>query len=72
MNSFYTKDWRGEATTANPPTVKITPNKHYHTTECRVYLDYNNDLIVAEICIECGEIVTKRRVKTEPMEEEEE
>ena len=46
----------------------IKASQHFHTVDYRIYLDNDNYMIIAKYCVECGKVISRRRVKTEPME----
>ena len=50
-------------------TFRKDETKHTHTVARTVLGFEGDDMIAGEMCIECGKIFRKRRIKTEPYEE---
>ena len=51
--------------------ITIKESQHFHIVDYRIYLDNDNYMVITEYCVECGKVIGRRRVKTEPMEVEE-
>lgn len=51
-------------------TKSLSGKQHIHKAKTKVFLDSEDYLCIAQYCIVCGEILRKRRIKTEPVEEE--
>ncbi len=46
----------------------VKASQHIHTVEYRIYLANDNHIGIAEYCVKCGKVISRRMVKTEPME----
>lgn len=48
--------------------ITIKESQHFHIVDYRIYLDNDNYMVIDKYCVECRKVISKRRVKTEPME----
>lgn len=49
--------------------ISLSDKQHIHYETTKVFFDSEDYLCIAQYCIVCGEILRKRRIKTEPVEE---
>lgn len=60
-------------TTIGSDSASSKKTEHFHTVgECYIRLGADEYLYIEERCIECGKILNERRIKTEPLLEDQE
>ncbi len=51
------------------PTEEELAEDFQHRLTTQIFLDSNDYLYIAQYCMDCGKVFSKRRIKTEPVEE---
>ncbi len=49
--------------------ISLSSKQHIHEAKTEIFLDSEDYLCIAQYCVVCGEVLRKRRIKTEPVEE---